>query len=80
MDRIGQFLEEACDTGPNYQVPLGELYQRYSNWVTADDNTERVEGKITFGQRLESKGFKRGKTKEKNPVRVWEGLRLKPGY
>lgn len=80
MDRLGQFLEEACDTGAAYQVPLGELYQRYSNWVTADDNTEKVEGKITFGQRLESKGYVKGKTKDKNPVRVWEGLRLKPGY
>jgi putative DNA primase/helicase len=80
MDRIRQFLEEACDTGPAYQVPLNELYQGYSNWVTADDNTEMVEGKIRFGQRLESKGFKKERTNDKKRVRVWQGVRLKPGY
>jgi phage/plasmid-associated DNA primase len=80
MDRIGQFLEEACDTGPAYQVSQGELYQRYSSWVTADDNTEKVEGKIRFGQRLESKGFKKERTSDKKRVRVWQGLRLKTGY
>lgn len=80
MDRIGQFLGEACDTGAAYMVPMGELYQRYSNWVSADDNTEKVEGKITFGQRLESKGFTKGRANDGSGTRVWEGLRLKPGY
>jgi putative DNA primase/helicase len=76
MDRIGQFIHEMCDTGPGKQVPTGKLYERYKQWVELDGNTEKVEGKITFGQRLEGKGFKKNRAGDSTRAWVIEGISL----
>ncbi|QIN82500.1 hypothetical protein GBA63_07465 [Rubrobacter tropicus] len=76
MDRIGQFIQEMCDTGPGKQVPIGKLYEAYKSWVELDGNTEKVEGKITFGQRLEGKGFNKGRANNGSGTRVYEGIAL----
>jgi putative DNA primase/helicase len=78
MDRIAQFIEDRCDVGPEYEVPIGRLYLCYQLYVERDNNTEKVEGKTTFGQRLEGKGLKKGKAKTVDRTRIWYGIRLKP--
>jgi putative DNA primase/helicase len=77
MDRIAQFIEDRCEVGPGYEVPLGHLYLCYQLYVERDSNTEKVEGKTTFGLRMEGKGFKKDRTKTADRTRIWRGIRLK---
>lgn len=80
MDRIAQFIEDECVTGAGCEVSLGKLYSAYNVWVQADDNTEKVEGKTTFSQRLEGKGFHKGRANNRERTRIWQGIGLKEDY
>ncbi len=80
MDRIAQFIQDECLTGAEFEAKLGDLYAAYRLWVGADENTEQVEGKTTFGLRLEAKGFQKGRASTAARTRIWRGIGLKGNY
>ena len=73
-DWLGQFLEEHCDVGPEYEEKSGELYQSYRSACLLTG--EYIRSTTDFYGSLEKIGF----TKRRNKNgRVVMGLRLKEG-
>ena len=73
-DWLGQFLEEHCDVGAEYEVKSGELYQSYRSACLLTG--EYIRSTTDFYGSLEKIGF----TKRRNKNgRVVMGLRLKEG-
>ena len=74
MDTARQFIDEAEDHGrievvPEREAPVREVYKAYLAW--AEDNGVTPLGMNSFGKRLESMGFERGRTSK---VRTWKGI------
>ncbi len=74
QDRLGAFLEDACEQAPHYTVPVGTLYEAYAAWCA--EHGEEALGKTAFGNRLREAGKTSKKTGHEN-VTTWFGLRLK---
>ena len=73
-DWLGQFLEEHCDVGAEYEEKSGELYQSYRSACLSTG--EYIRSTTDFYGSLEKIGF----TKRRNKNgRVVMGLRLKEG-
>lgn len=69
-DIIGQFLGEACATGPALSVPSAALYQHFARW--SELNGERPMTQKTFSLRLEERpGLAKAKTEH---GMVWRGV------
>jgi P4 family phage/plasmid primase-like protien len=73
-DQISQFVEEACETGPDMESETGALYQAYRSWATSAGIQRKVSHK-SFTTRLEARGFRR--SRGKGGVRVIGGLSLR---
>lgn len=73
-DWLGQFLEDHCDVGSDYEEKSGELYQCYR--ATCLASGEYIRSTSDFYGALEKAGFKR---RRKNTGRIIMGLRLKDG-
>jgi len=69
MDTVGPFLDECCTRDPASEVPVGKLYDAYSDWCVT--NGDRPMSKRDFGARLTEKGLERGRRKG---GRFWRGL------
>ncbi|MGQ9851700.1 MAG: phage/plasmid primase, P4 family, partial [Aggregatilineaceae bacterium] len=50
QDILGGFLADCCEIGPRFTVPVGALYDAYTQW--AERNGEEPLNKNTFSQRL----------------------------
>ena len=72
-DHVGEFLEDCCLLEPSALVSCVSLWKRYQSWV--ETNEELSLTQTTFGNRLGSRGFEKGK---QGTVRARKGLKLKP--
>lgn len=74
MDILGEFLDDCCVIGPQFEVTSNALYMAYEGWC--QHIGEKPLSKIAFGRRLAERGF--GGTRRGNPqVRGWSGIGLK---
>jgi P4 family phage/plasmid primase-like protien len=69
-DLVGQWLEEACETGPHCKATAQSLFSSWSQWADAAGHPKGT--KKTLGEALRQKGFSSGKVMR---TRGWIGLR-----
>lgn len=73
QDVLGGFLQECCELGPRYSVPVAELYEAYATWCTTA--SEEPQGKTNFSKLLRQRGM--GQRREAGTgARRWVGIRL----
>jgi putative DNA primase/helicase len=75
QDMLTQWLAEMCDQEPGNTFksePIGTLFESWSAYAKRQGGEPG--GKVSFGDRLEAKGFTRDRTKQGRLVR---GIRLK---
>jgi putative DNA primase/helicase len=76
QDVFSDWIEEMCDPEPNNEFKTETVAALYESWAAyAKKIGSEPGGKISFGDRLETKGFIRAKTKG---GRIFRGIRLKP--
>ena len=71
---FNDWLDEACEVGPNYWEPPGRLFESWTRFAEAANEppgTQRA-----FAARLESAGFVNGRLSSRGG-RYWSGLRLR---
>ena len=71
QDMMGQFLDDCCEVGKNYEIGAGTIYQAYEAWckemgIKPDTGTK-------FGSELGRRGYKTIRTAN---IRSRQGLRL----
>lgn len=71
-DTIGQFLEECCEEGKDYQVAVDKLYVAYQVWCQSSG--ERTLTKKALSQSMTRRGFTKSRTSSQ---RRWDGIRIK---
>lgn len=54
-DNVNEFIEECCDVGAQFQVPVKTLYTAYVRWC--EQNTYRPMSKRTMSDYLTDRGF-----------------------
>lgn len=69
-DLVGQWIEEACETGPHCKATAQALFTSWSHWAEAAGHPKGT--KKTLGEALRQKGFSSGKVLR---TRGWAGLR-----
>lgn len=69
-DIVGQWIEEACETGPDCRAAAQALFASWSRWADAAGHPKGT--KKTLGEALRSRGFTSGKVLR---TRGWFGLR-----
>lgn len=74
-DILGQFLNERCENDANSYLRSSELHSRFTEWCQA--NRLPLYDSRKFGNRMESKGYKKSNSGKNGHVR-WHGLKLKP--
>ena len=69
QDTLGQFVEECCEKGPDFDVSKADLYAAYRDWTGG-----RCCSKTALTREMRKRGFdeKRGH----NGVRMWCGISL----
>lgn len=72
-DTLGQWLADCCDIGPSLKFVVADAYKSYSDYV--EKAGEGIVSKKRFSQRMESRGYMRGK---KGAARCLNGLDAKP--
>lgn len=75
MDALGQFLEDCCESDPQFVVSAGKLYERYAQWAS-DAGEKRAWTKTMLGRKLHERGYIDTRVMT---TRFWEGLDLKTG-
>ncbi|WP_053156194.1 phage/plasmid primase, P4 family [Pseudomonas sp. P1.8] len=73
QDLLGQWLDEFCEQGANYEDSHKILYTSWSNY--AKDAGEEPRKEKAFTQMLVNRGFER---KKSSKARGFRGLRIKP--
>ena len=73
-DLMRTWLDECCEKDRSAFCPVAELHSNYQGW--AERGGEKFLGMKRFSQALEDHGFVRDR-KNKNRVRVFEGIRLR---
>lgn len=56
-DRLGNFIEETCDTGDDCKILRGSLYSAYCSWCTKPDNRFRPMGSTSFYNEIAMRGY-----------------------
>lgn len=69
-DLVGQWIEEACETGPDCKATAQSLFASWSHWAEAAGHQKGT--KKTLGEALRQRGFSAGKVMR---TRGWVGLR-----
>ncbi len=72
MDVLAEFQEDRCEKGPDFRVPVAEVFDAYLGWAKAA--TQDAMGKKTFGMLMRQKGHRQVKS---GSTRYWTGLRLR---
>lgn len=68
-DLVGQWIEESCQTGPEYRATSQALFASWSAWAEAGGHPKGTQKSL--GEALRQKGFEGGKV---NRGRGWKGL------
>lgn len=76
QDVLGAFLDDCCELGPRYAVPVGELFEAYTRWC--DQSGEEPLGKNAFSKLLGARGLQKGRRSDGQGTRIWRGIRLLP--
>ena len=71
-DQVAQFVEEACVTGPGYEITSAKLYEAYKDWAK-EAGINRTVGRNMFTKRVERLGFKKTRTAK---ARLFVGIAL----
>lgn len=45
MDSIQRFVEECCDTGPDYETQASELWDSFNEWVKYNNEYDKFTSK-----------------------------------
>ena len=56
-DRIGNFLEECCDTDDDAKMLRGDLYAAYRRWCSRRENQYKPMGSTTFYNEIAMRGY-----------------------
>ena len=72
-DLLQLWINEKCNVGAEHAMPVGELYDSWSNWCEGEG--ERPGTKKAFSQNMTAHGFQSGKERHQ---RIFSGIRLKP--
>lgn len=76
-DWLNNYISECCETGSNYEITAGELYQSYSNYC--ERTGEEKKSQQAFGRALTNAGYQKTRRNiENHTVRMWKGLRVIP--
>jgi putative DNA primase/helicase len=70
QDRVGEFIDDKCELGPDFSVQASKLYRAYHVWAEA--RGEQPLAMSRFAMRLGERGFE----KFKSNVLFYKGLRL----
>lgn len=73
-DRLGWFLDDACEQDPAARTQRGELYQAYRSWCNSRENKFTPVGSTTFYSQLDRRGYGIIKSSGERYV---QGVRLK---
>jgi putative DNA primase/helicase len=73
-DQVAQFIDDACELGPEYKVTSEDAYQAYRIWASCV-GVRQIVTQRTFSNRLARKGIKR--QKGTNGVRLLVGIQLR---
>ena len=73
-DAVGPFIDECCEVGEGFDVPIGELWKAYVAWNARTEETPLSQKE--FRDCLDEKGFHKGRIGHKRD-RVRRGLRLR---
>jgi putative DNA primase/helicase len=71
QDRLGNFINDCCDTHPELRVKISELYAAYGNWAKVNGAAE-ING-TAFGLAMRERGYKKDVGK-----RWYLGISLRP--
>lgn len=74
-DRIGEFILEICDEGPNLSEGATRLFHGYRAWIQACGGSPISQ--TAFGRRLAERGNLSRERDSKGCI-IWKGIRLKP--
>lgn len=72
MDVLSGFLQECCVFDPKRKVTANQLYERYQEWCSTND--EEPVSKKVFGKMLAARGIE---VKRSHSVRYYAGISLK---
>lgn len=72
QDVIGAFIADECNEDPNGRVSIKDLFEKFEEWCQRSG--EKSGSKRSFGQKLEERGFSKGRSEK---ARNWRGLTLK---
>ena len=76
MDPLRYFLEDLCETGPNFHTLAAELHESYVEW--AREHGEEKMGRADFGKRMTARfGESKPVRVYGKPKRCYPGVRLK---
>ncbi len=70
-DQVAMFVDEVCETSPDAEMGVGELYRAYQNWAS-DSGISRIVSKRSMRERLSRLGFGSDRKKQ---GRLVTGLR-----
>ena len=73
-DPLGQFLQECCETAPEYSGAVAEVYAAYETWCIS--NRLQLQSKQRLSTMLRERGFSSTRT---SSTRKLNGLRVKAG-
>lgn len=74
-DLLGQWIDDACDTGPQCRVAQGAAYAVYKQWC--QDQGLRQPAKRSFTRSLRERGIGEARESTGNRPEVYTGIRLK---
>lgn len=74
MDRLGDFIAEACIVGPELIAPATPLYENYKIWCQL--RSEDAMTQTRFGRQLEEKGYRAEREGSGRTIRRGIGIRV----
>ena len=75
-DTVSRFIEDKCETSPEYESTASEVYDAYRRWIDESGETFTCTAK-QLKDSLESRSEIKHKRTE--VARMWVGLRLRRG-
>ena len=74
QDILAGFLADCCELGPRFTVPVGGLYDAYTQWC--ERSGEEALNKNTFSRLLTARGLTKDRRPDAKGARIWRGIRL----